>query len=93
MWNCEGRGVLDLLGDEAYEGVDILILTETWAREQFDIRGFYGYHALASSREGPGRPSGGVSVFVRPLLGEMTVKIVAENLIAVASPKLEIMAE
>ena len=65
-WNCEGiKRVLETTVEEDWRGLDVVVLTETFAVEEFTIGGYRGYHALAEKPVGRGRPVGGVSILVR----------------------------
>lgn len=48
-------------------GADIVLLTETFQLEELHLLGMRGFHQLASrpARGGPGRPKGGLSVYLR----------------------------
>ena len=81
-----------LNSQSALSDVDVLVLTETWSLVSFELTGFYGAHALAQRATGPGRPSGGVSVFYNEKLGQTKLLLQEDNSVVLASPHLNIVA-
>ena len=93
QWNIEGASrTLALLPRSALAKMDVLILTETWEVKPFNLEGFYAVHSAAVTRAGCGRPSGGVSVLYNQKLGEVTVRLVEENMIVLQSSRCSIVA-
>jgi hypothetical protein len=93
QWNCEGiKRVLEHAPITDFERADCWVLTETFARDPFDVPGFYSYHALSSSAAGPGRPVGGVSVLMNSKFREIVVRLRETNAIVVESDQMVIIA-
>lgn len=89
LWNCEGMGAFNLL--EAPEEEDIIVLVETWATQPFSVRGYYAAHSLAVRADGPGRPSGGVSILYKPTLGKVKVLMAEDDTVCISSSRLNVM--
>ena len=92
LWNSEGIETLDLLPRSAFNEIDILILNETWATSSFEIPGFYAHHSFAVKRAGPGRPSGGVSVFYNHRVGDLSTVLTEENMIVLSHRNFNLLA-
>ena len=64
QWNCEGiASMMTLLAPADFKEFDLVLLTETFAMQRFDVEGFYAHHCLAI-KPPHGRPYGGVSLLV-----------------------------
>ena len=94
QWNCEGASsILKLPPTSEFEQFEILILTETFTMKSFEIPGFYAFHALATKEsDGPGRPQGGVSIFVSPKCGQSKNIYTNKNTIVVQTELLSVIA-
>jgi hypothetical protein len=53
VWNVEGmKNAMALADTKDIQGNDIIITTEKFLTESYDIKGFYGVQTLATSTEG-----------------------------------------
>jgi hypothetical protein len=62
------KSLLAYYRTELFQDYDVLVFTETFARHELDISGFYGVFSLAEHYGGIGRPKGGIACFVKPHL-------------------------
>ncbi len=87
-WNIQG--LESSIGEDVFNNFlsenDIVILTETWLKENISIRDseFYNYHSLRQKHKRAKRPSGGISVLIRNTFrntarGEHSIKFIKEN--------------
>ena len=66
LWNIEGlKNAMNLTPQDFFQGYDIAILTETFLTENWEHPDFYDTHLKATHGE-RGRPTGGVSILIRP---------------------------
>ena len=91
--NTEGlKSLLNILpDDEIFNNNNILIFCETFLQKPWTIDGFYAIHALAKSGT-EGRPSGGVSCFYNPALGQAKHVESRENTVIAQFKNLQIIA-
>lgn len=75
---------------EELKKFDLMVFTETFATEPIDIDGFYGLHSYAKKTEG--RPTGGVSCYLKPSMGNFKVVHKDENVLAVRTDSLTCIA-
>ena len=58
------------LSDDSFvhmlESLDILIMTETWLSSDININDYYSYSKIKHKRVAKGRPSGGITLVMRP---------------------------
>jgi len=62
--------VKELLAPNFLQHYDILILVETFLKENLNLRGFYSRHILAT-QAARGRPKRGISVYFNAKLGKL----------------------
>ena len=67
-----------------------MVFTETFATEQINIEGFYGLHSYG--RKTDGRPTGGVSCYLRPSQGNFRVIHKDEDILTVRTDNVTIVA-
>ena len=82
LWNVEGlKNVIAMSPENFLKDYDIAILTETFLTENLQHPNFYGTHLLA--RQGDkGRPSGGITILLKPHLRPIiTIKQLENTLI------------
>lgn len=93
LWNCEGiRTVIDEVEEGDWEGFDVLVLTETFATDEFCLRGYQGCHVKAVKGQGRGRPKGGVSVLWDQSCGNGIVRYVGEDCMVVGFKDWDLIA-
>ncbi|PSN36637.1 hypothetical protein C0J52_22292 [Blattella germanica] len=79
LWNIEGqRNVMNIIPETALQKYDIVILIETFATKSIEIAGKYSTHTLAI-QGAAGRPSGGVSCYTSPTMGQKYFEHTEEN--------------
>ena len=66
---------------------DLVLLTESFATQSFDVEGFYSYHCLAT-KPSHGRPYGGVSLLVGPALKNPKLVLAEDDTIVLHSSVL-----
>ena len=90
LWNSEGlKNTVSLMPKDTFTRNDILIITETFLTAPYELTGYHGIHSLATPTEG--RPSGGVSCFVKPTVGPVTKKFTTNNSVVVKTEELIII--
>jgi len=86
LWNYEGfTGVCTHLSLHELKGLDVIILTETFATSISCLPGFYAACCPARKKEGPGRPSGGVTIFYNDRLRRPQILLAEDDCVVVAS--------
>lgn len=74
QWNLEGSNTISLLPNTIFEDIDVFVAIETWmVKDAPQIPGKYAAHSVARLHDGPGRPSGGVSVYYGERVGQVKV--------------------
>lgn len=82
LWNIEGlRNAIASISTETITKYDAIILTETFLKEDYSLKGYYAIHSFAQPTAG--RPAGGVSIFVKPSLGSINRIIKYEKTIII----------
>ena len=93
LWNCEGLlKSLTVLTTADLKTYDVFIFTETWETRIIDIPQFHTVQSLAKKRDGPGRPSGGVTVIYNDNLENATCEIAEDDTIYVNANNCVIIA-
>lgn len=91
IWNVEGlNSVLTATPFLAFQENDILFFTETFATEDTEINNFYGIHSPAKKGD-RGRPSGGLSCFVKSHLQPLNGINCTENTLTVSTRLVNIV--
>ena len=83
------KNALNYTPPETIKQFDILILTETFLRESTDLTGFYGFHTYATPTRG--RPTGGVSCFLKATAGTIKETLREENVIIVKTTHIAVI--
>lgn len=93
QWNCEGAtAALQLVTAEKLRLIDVIVLTETFAWRPFSCPGFYAVSCPARRAEGPGRPSGGVTVLYSSRVGRMEVLAAEDDCVVLRGEKVDVVA-
>ncbi|KAJ4428458.1 hypothetical protein ANN_24495, partial [Periplaneta americana] len=69
---------------------DILVFSETFATEPINIEGYYGLHSYG--RKTDGRPTDGISCYLRPSQGNFKVIHKEENVFTVRTDNITVAA-
>lgn len=73
LWNTEGqRSIMSVVTENALKEYEVLVLTETLA-------GRYSTHSPAT-QNAEGRPSGGVTCYISPRIGQRILDHTEENM-------------
>ena len=91
LWNVEGLKSLLNAPEASLLDKDLLVLTETFLLDPVYIKGYYGIHSLAEARP-EGRPSGGVSCFYKPIMGQPVKVQVEVNSVVIVFSTLAVIA-
>ena len=83
---------IELLAPSALNGIQAIILTETWATKPLNLHNFYAVNCSAEKTVGKGRPRGGVSVFYRQQIGKIRVRLAEDNCIVIEGDRINILA-
>ena len=75
------KNAIKYISNEDLKAYDIMILKETLTTEPIEINGFYGLHSYARKTEG--RPTGGVSCYLRTNAGNFQARHKEEDVIVV----------
>ena len=90
-WNVEGlRTVLTATPILPLQDNDILLFSETFATKDTEISGFHGIHSPAKKGE-KGRPTGGLSCFVKPHLQPFSGIKCTDNTITITTRAVNIV--
>ena len=91
LWNIEGaKAINNKIGIDCIEG-DIVVLTETFLTEPMGKKHYHGYHSLATQGIA-GRPSGGITIYIKPHLTPTRIVHKTTNVIMVSTSVATILA-
>ncbi|KAJ9577008.1 hypothetical protein L9F63_006445 [Diploptera punctata] len=89
-WNVEGLGSVKRLMPINILTSDIIILTETFNTCETSLQGYYTYETLAT-KGNMGRPSGGITCLIKPLLSPAQLIHSTPNVIVINANNLVII--
>ena len=91
LWNVEGlKNILTMNSSLSFQDYDILLFTETFDTSDITINNFYGAHSPAKKGD-RGRPSGGISCFIKPHLQPINVLDCTENTLSITTKIINII--
>ena len=90
LWNVEGLGNIVRTMPRSIFYEDAIVLTETFLQEPLELDGYYSKHRLAT--QGPlGRPSGGISCYIKPWLAPIETIVENKNILLVQTKVAKII--
>ncbi|KAJ4444760.1 hypothetical protein ANN_06557 [Periplaneta americana] len=73
-WNTEGLiNALDMIPEDNLAMFDVIVLTETFLRKEWNAKGFYTINALATQGQ-RGRPVSGITCLIKPELAPFKIE-------------------
>ncbi|CAG0893137.1 unnamed protein product [Darwinula stevensoni] len=73
---------MKLSPEDVFSKHDVILLTETFAEEPVELNGFYTFNSPAMKRARRGRPSGGITIAVKPFM-EPSLLLKSESYVVV----------
>ena len=91
-WNAEGlRSAMDLVPENLFNKYDVVILTETFLRTEWNTEHFNAIHSFAT--QGPkGRPKGGITCFIKARLSPFKILSKSNNILVIQTKLCNIIA-